>query len=51
MKECDCEEFKISMKSLDQCVMWAWAHGVNYTGKEIKYCPWCGKELIERKDE
>lgn len=37
LKICDCKEWN------------DFGHSISYTGTGIRYCPWCGKGLSERK--
>ncbi len=52
---CDCEDFKLGMPQIAQAqimaspAMFSW--GTKYTGKQFKFCPWCGKVLIQKKDK
>jgi hypothetical protein len=46
-RNCDCEEWKSGRKALDGMTTFAWTHGIHYTGGAFKFCPWCGKELID----
>ena len=43
---CDCDEFKIGMKWIQGCELLAINHGMKYEGSYMRYCAWCGKELI-----
>ena len=52
--ECPCEDYKKYVPIIDGmiCSMWNVSHIPDfkgYTGKPMKFCPWCGKELIEVK--
>ncbi len=43
--DCDCGDFKESMKQIVSAEELAWLHGWRYTGEQFKYCPWCGKKF------
>lgn len=45
--KCDCNGWKKSMNPLNSGLTMASARGYEYTGETFKFCPWCGKELIE----
>ena len=48
---CDCEGWKSSANQIFGSQTLAWTHGISYTGKIWKFCPWCGKTLVEEKKE
>lgn len=53
--EGDCEDFKIGMPQIESALIMASPHihswGVEYTGKQFKFCPWCGRILVEKEKE
>lgn len=46
-KICDCEGWKRSINNLNRGLSMASARGYNYDGDMFRFCPWCGKELID----
>jgi len=42
---CDCNEYQEGMEQIVNAQLLFWDHGMPYTGKPFRYCPWCGKEL------
>jgi hypothetical protein len=44
-KPCSCDEWKEGMAQLDGFTMLAYTHEMHYTGKQFRYCPWCGEKL------
>lgn len=54
MMICTCDDFKENAPKVDSLITLAslrYATRDGYTGKIFVYCPWCGKHLIEKKDE
>lgn len=50
--ECsNCKEWKEGMTSITAAQLLAHNHGMKYTGKIFKYCPWCGKPLKVEEDK
>lgn len=43
---CSCVDFQEGWHQIISAQMLAYLHGSRYTGKTIRYCPWCGKEAI-----
>ena len=43
LKDCDCNDWLFSMPQINSAQMLVWNRGIPYTGKQFKYCPWCGK--------
>lgn len=48
---CNCDEWKKGRKALDSITVFAWTHGMKYTGGPFKFCPWCGTKLIDLDEE
>jgi len=48
MKSCDCEEWKVGIKSMIQQSLMAALHGRQDSGPMFRFCPWCGRELTEK---
>jgi hypothetical protein len=44
---CECDKWKLFLKEMDGLVMFASVHGIKYQSGVFKYCPWCGKKLVE----
>jgi len=42
---CTCKEWKESINQIIGAQHLASLHGIDYTGKEMTHCPWCGKKL------
>jgi len=42
---CDCKDFVNSFHQIVAAQELAANHGIEYTGKPIEYCPWCGEPL------
>jgi hypothetical protein len=47
MVYCTCDEWKEGRKQLDGFITFGFIHRMKYTGGTFKFCPWCGKELLE----
>jgi hypothetical protein len=47
---CDCKQWKHGMLQIHSAQILAHNHGMQYTGEQFKYCPWCRKELIKDND-
>lgn len=45
--KCECNEWRRSILALNHGLSMASARGYQYCGALFKFCPWCGKELIE----
>ena len=44
---CECSDYKENINKINAGFVFSSTHGIGgYTGKIIKYCPWCGKELL-----
>jgi hypothetical protein len=50
MRCTNCKDFEVGMDHISGCEMLAFNHGYVYKGPTFKFCPFCGKELIEEKD-
>ena len=48
---CDCKKWKENIVFVNSCVMNSTIHNNPYTGEMFGFCPWCGKELVNRKDD
>lgn len=47
---CTCKDWKENIDKLNSGFMLQHTHGMGgYTGKLIKYCPWCSKKLKKGK--
>lgn len=43
---CKCEDYKENIPKINGIIYMSQLHGgQGYTGKQINYCPWCGKKL------
>lgn len=42
---CECADWVEGNAQLDSFTVLAFTHGMHYTGKQFRYCPWCGKKL------
>jgi len=50
--ECECQDWKDNIDKINQGFVVSFIHGQpGYTGKQIKYCPWCGAELLSKTPE
>jgi len=47
MKMCNCFKWDKSIIHIEGAITLAHVHGIEYQGYPFKYCPWCGKELID----
>lgn len=47
---CECDDWKQSFPQISGAQSLAWVHGSRYTGAVFRFCPWCGKVLIEVLD-
>ncbi len=47
MKKCTCDLWEFNWPQLKKVQIFSILHGINYTADMFKYCPWCGKKLIE----
>lgn len=45
-KDCTCADWRENIDKLLMAV-YLWAHGIEYTGVKMRYCPWCGAILTE----
>ncbi len=47
---CECEDFKLGMPQIIEVQKLHLTHPwiPKYTGKPFKFCPWCGKVLVEK---
>lgn len=49
---CTCKEWKHGIDELNTMVLSAeLTRGYVYTSPPFKFCPWCGKELVENLDK
>jgi hypothetical protein len=46
MKNCNCQNWLVGIKSILAQSSIASIHMTPYTGTTFKYCPWCAKELL-----
>jgi hypothetical protein len=46
MKNCNCQDWLVGIKSILAQSSIAAIHMTPYTGPSFKYCPWCSKELL-----
>jgi hypothetical protein len=49
--ECGCKLWKKNIQILESVIMNAWVHGMSYSGKQFKFCPWCSGLLRRYTDE
>ncbi len=53
--EANCEDFKLGMPQIINAQVMAspliHSWGIKYTGKPFKFCPWCGRVLIEKEED
>jgi len=47
MVYCTCDKWEIGRGQIDGFIAFGSIHRMKYTGGTFKFCPWCGKELIE----
>jgi len=47
LEQCICKDWKKSMSQIEGAQFMAQNHGMQYTGKQFLYCPWCGKKRAE----
>lgn len=50
---CSCLDYEDNMAQINALILSPWniSHGADtYNGKDIVYCPWCGKKLVEAKE-
>lgn len=45
IRNCTCDDFKISFCQITAAQMLAYNYGIEYTGTIIRFCPWCGASL------
>ncbi len=50
MKKCNCKDWEENMKIMSSAIMLYHGHGFGGIKKSFNYCPYCGKELIEVKE-
>jgi len=50
LKDCECDGWNLYMSQIISAQIFANTHGIQYKGKQFKYCPWCGKEREEDND-
>ena len=48
LNPCTCIGWEKSMQQIEGTQFMAFNHGVKYTGKQMLYCPWCGKKRTEQ---
>lgn len=50
---CTCKDWEPNIKIINEYIMMNALHSYGnpkgYSGKVIKYCPWCGKKLRKEK--
>lgn len=51
MFQCDCYEWIDGVKEINGMIQLANVHRIVFTVPKFKFCPWCGKELKEVKNE
>ena len=51
MLSCKCDEWSDAMIQIVEAQIWRDKKGFPYTGKQFKYCPWCGKLLQNLEKE
>ena len=44
LEDCDCADWKVQIKVIDQMIDIAFIHGFFYPITQFLYCPWCGKK-------
>lgn len=44
---CECKYYRKNILYPDTNFVLAWEHGVYPQEDEMRYCPWCGKEMKE----
>ena len=47
---CNCKAWKENIPKIQGASVMMWNHGMEYTGDIFQYCPWCGKKLVELKE-
>jgi len=52
-KECKCKDWKKNVEIISLALTMNATHGFNTKGlkKKFKYCPWCGKELVDELEK
>jgi hypothetical protein len=51
MRYCSCPDFDVNVKYINASLQMAELHHSVYNLTPFKYCPWCGKELVEAEDK
>lgn len=46
---CDCKEWDDGMRQIDAAQFMAFNKGCKYTATPFRFCPWCGKQIGERR--
>lgn len=49
-RECNCEDWKQGISSLNDMCFIGQIHGCAYMGRAFTFCPYCGAALIEIMD-
>ena len=47
---CDCKDWKENMPRIDSAVLFSALHSNDGIKESFKYCPYCGKELIDEEN-
>lgn len=54
MEKCTCEDWESNIKKINNMISMqanmAWGNKDGWDGMFFKFCPWCGKKLIEVED-
>ena len=43
--DCGCKLWRENFHKVESLMMYAWIHGMKYTGVQYKFCPWCSGKL------
>ena len=47
---CNCADWEKEIKTITDLIVFASIHGIYHTGKHFKFCPWCGRPLLNEKE-